>query len=211
MKKISLSTLLMAIIGILCVGTGVAFNAGAGLGNDPIGILYDGIRTVFHLSPSSLGTASNIVNASLTLLLFFIGRRYVNIGTLIYILPYGFAVTIGNHLFSLLFSHQTLFARLLAAGCGCFLVYLGVALYISASIGMDPFNGLAMAIKDILHTEYRMVKVPSDCLLIGIGFLLGGKAGFITLFTAFTAGPSIQFLANCISKKREARQTAVSR
>lgn len=136
---------------------------------------------------------------------FFIGRRYVNIGTLIYILPYGLAVSIGNQLFSMLFPNPVLFSRILSAGCGCFLVHLEAALYISANIGMDPFNGLAMAFKDILHTQYRKVKVPFDCLLIVIGFLFGGKAGIITIFTAFTAGPSIQYLSNVITKKLEVR------
>ena len=46
MKKDRVISLVLAIIGIFFVGTGVAFNAAATLGNDPIGIVYDGIRNI---------------------------------------------------------------------------------------------------------------------------------------------------------------------
>ena len=49
-------------MGIILVGTGVAFNAAAALGNDPVGIVYDGIRSALNLSSEQLGMASNIVN-----------------------------------------------------------------------------------------------------------------------------------------------------
>jgi len=201
MKKLYFSNILLAVIGILFIGTGVAFNSCVRLGNDPIGILYDGIRVAGHLTDVQLGTASNLVNYTLTILLFFIGRRYVSIGTLIYILPYGSVVKFGTILFYKLFPFPDMSARFLGAGIGCFFVYLGVALYISADIGMDPFNGLVMTIKDRLHTSYRMVKVPFDFSLILFGFLLGGKAGLVTLFTALTAGPCIQALSTIISAK----------
>ena len=42
--------MVLAVAGILLVGTGVAFNAAAALGNDPVGIVYDGIRNTANLS-----------------------------------------------------------------------------------------------------------------------------------------------------------------
>ncbi|MDD3139923.1 MAG: cyclic nucleotide-binding domain-containing protein [Lachnospiraceae bacterium] len=71
---------ILAIFAILLVGTGIAFNSCAMLGNDSVGIVYDGVRNIAHLTPSQLGFASNIVNYSLIILLLFIGRKYVNIG-----------------------------------------------------------------------------------------------------------------------------------
>ncbi len=206
MKRLQFKNLVMAVAGIFAVGIGVAFNSGVGLGNDPIGILYDGIRSAGHLSYTQLGVASNLVNYALTLLLFFVGRRYVSIGTLIYILPYGTIVKLGTSLFNKLFPVLTWPRQLLGAGMGCLLVYLGVALYIAADIGMDPFNGLAMAIKDRLRTQYKAVKVPFDCLMIVLAFLLGGKAGLVTVFTGVTAGPCIQFFSSVITSALLPRQ-----
>lgn len=60
MKKKKISRLLLAVIGIILVGVGVAFNAAAALGNDPVGMMYDGIRSAAGLTSEQLGTASNL-------------------------------------------------------------------------------------------------------------------------------------------------------
>ncbi len=41
--------IVLAVVGIMMVGMGVAFNAAAALGNDPVGIVYDGIRNTAQL------------------------------------------------------------------------------------------------------------------------------------------------------------------
>ena len=41
MKREKGIRIILAILGIILVGTGVAFNAAAALGNDPVGIVYD--------------------------------------------------------------------------------------------------------------------------------------------------------------------------
>lgn len=60
--KISVGKCGFAVLGVLLIGTGVAFNAMAQLGNDPVGIFYDGVRSVLGLPQSRLGLASNAVN-----------------------------------------------------------------------------------------------------------------------------------------------------
>ena len=148
MKKEKGKKLLLAIVGILLVGTGIAFNAAASLGNDPIGIVYDGLRNVLGLSAQQLGMASNFVNFVLTALVFCLGRRYVNVGTFIYILPYGTIVDLGGRLYHVLFPVQTLPVQILGAFIGCILLYFGVAMFIVADIGLDPFTGTVMLIRD---------------------------------------------------------------
>ena len=49
LRQIKLWKVIFAAVGILLVGTGVAFNARAALGNDPIGIIYDGVRNAANL------------------------------------------------------------------------------------------------------------------------------------------------------------------
>ena len=83
--KVTAKSVLIALIGVLLVGVGVVFNNCAGLGNDPVGIVYDGIRNVTGMGAEQLGLASNIVNLSLALLVFFTGRKYISVGTLVYL------------------------------------------------------------------------------------------------------------------------------
>lgn len=115
MNNRKIGKLILALAGIILVGTGVAFNAAAALGNDPVGIVYDGIRNAAHLSAQQLGMASNLVNLVLVCVIFFLGRRYVNIGTFIYILPYGAVVDLGSRLYSRLPFGQSLTGQIIGA------------------------------------------------------------------------------------------------
>lgn len=198
MKKEKMIRILIAFIGVVMIGIGVSFNAQAALGNDPIGIVYDGIRTTMHFSSDQLGTASNIVNLVLIVIVFWMDRRYVDIGTLVYIIPYGVIVNVGAKLYHALFHVQQLPTQILAAVIGCTLLYVGVGIYIAADIGVDPFSGLVLALTDKVKKEYQTVKVTFDLICILVGFVLGGKLGAITIITALTAGPCIQFVSRKI-------------
>lgn len=193
--------MVLAFAGILLVGTGVAFNAAAALGNDPVGIVYDGIRNMANLSPEQLGMASNVVNVALMILVFFMGRHYINIGTFIYVIPYGAAVDLGGRLYAFLFPAETPAAQIAGAAIGCLLLYTGVAMFITADIGLDPFTGVVMVIRDKVHRQYRAVKICFDMGCIILGTALGGKLGVITVITALTAGPAIQFLSDGMRKR----------
>lgn len=199
MKREKRIRIILAILGIILVGTGVAFNAAAALGNDPVGIVYDGIRSALNLSSEQLGMASNIVNIVLVVIIFFWERHYVNIGTFIYIIPYGFVVDLGGRLYHMLFKVQTLPVQIAGAAIGCFLLYMGVAMYITADVGLDPFTGFVMTIRDKVNKQFRVVKVCFDICCI----VLGGKLGIITILTALAAGPVIQFLAEIVQKQME--------
>jgi len=198
LKKDRIIRLTLAIVGIFFIGIGVAFNAAAALGNDPIGIMYDGIRNVANLSPEQLGFASNIVNISLAVLVLSQNRHYISIGTLIYIIPYGAIVDMGRKVYYTLFRIQTLPTQMLGAALGCTLLYMGVAMYIVADIGLDPFTGVVMVLRDKCKKEFKLVKICFDIMCVLIGFVLGGKLGVITIITAVTAGPVIQIFADFI-------------
>ena len=194
--KVTAKSVLIALIGILLVGVGVAFNNCAGLGNDPVGIVYDGIRNVTGMGAEQLGLASNIVNLSLALLVFFTGRKYISVGTLVYFLPYGFFVELGILLYQLLAPETGgLAVQITFSVVGCLLLYLGVAVYITMDIGVDPFTGIVLVIRDAVKKEYRIVKIIFDITMIILGTVLGGKLGAVTIITALTAGPVIQFFS----------------
>ena len=194
--KVTAKSVLIALIGVLLVGVGVAFNNCAGLGNDPVGIVYDGIRNVTGMGAEQLGLASNIVNLSLALLVFFTGRKYISVGPLVYFLPYGFFVELGILLYQLLAPETGgLAVQIAFSVVGCLLLYLGVAVYITMDIGVDPFTGIVLVIRDAVKKEYRIVKIIFDITMIILGTVLGGKLGAVTIITALTAGPVIQFFS----------------
>jgi uncharacterized membrane protein YczE len=170
-------------------------------GNDPVGLVYDGIRSTFHYSQIELGVVSNYINIGLILILLFFGRKYVNIGTFLYLIPYGLLVSFGSHLYQILFNNGVYFNRILGGLFGCTLYYVGISLFVASNIGVDPFNGLMLTIRDKTKWSMRRAKITMDICLIVIGIFLGGKFGIITIFTALTTGPTIQYLSQLFEKK----------
>ena len=200
MKDISVKKCLYALIGLFLICNGVAFNAMAKLGNDPVGIFYDGIRNSLGLDPSQLGIASNIINILLVVVIFFIGRKYINIGTILYLVPYGLFVDIGTRIFSKIFVSDILVSNIIASILGCCLIYMGVAIYIHVNIGLDPMIAIAMMVSEKFNLEFKKAKIFFDISLIVIGVVLGGGLGIVTLITCITAGPTIQYFGNVINK-----------
>ena len=143
---------------------------------------------------------SNIVNIVLIIIVFLAEKHYVSIGTLVHLLFYGNAVSVGGKIYQIIFGTGTLLTQMIGAVVGCTLMYLGVAMFITADMGLDPFTGLVMVLRDKTKKEFQIVKISFDVGCIAIGFLLGGKLGVITVITAVTAGPAIQFLSGKIEK-----------
>ncbi|QIL46814.1 hypothetical protein G7081_06895 [Vagococcus coleopterorum] len=191
----------VSLIGIFMVCVGVAFNNNTLFGNDPVGIVYDGLRTFLKLDHSQLGMVSNYMNVGLIIILFIFGRKYLNIGTILYLVPYGLFISIGSNLYPLIFNNDITIHRLLGALIGTTLYYVGISLFVASEIGMDPFNGLMLTIRDGFGWSIRKAKIIMDLVLILIGILLGGKFGVITILTALTTGPCIQILSQYFETK----------
>lgn len=187
--------LVISLIGIFLVCIGVAFNNNTLFGNDPVGIVYDGLRVYLSIGHSQLGVVSNYMNIGLIIILFSFGRRYLNVGTLLYLIPYGFFISIGSHLYPLIFNNASIIQRYLGGFSGISLYYIGISLFVASDIGVDPFNGIMLTIRDRAHWSIRKSKIVMDIILIIIGLSLGGKFGVITVLTALTTGPTIQFLS----------------
>ncbi|CAM2742598.1 YitT family protein [Levilactobacillus brevis] len=199
-------TIALALLGIFLVCMGVAFNSNTQLGNDPVGIIYDGLRTTFHLEQAQLGTVSNYLNVVLIIGLFFMGRHYASWGTLMYLVPYGVFVSIGSALYPMIFTSTTLLGRSLGGLVGISLYYLGISLFVAADIGVDPFSGFMLTLRDKTGWSMRRSKITFDGALIIMGVLLGGKFGIITILTALTTGPTIQALSSIFRKHLILRQ-----
>ena len=198
--KISFSAILAALVGVLLIGIGVAFNNCTGLGNDSVGIVYDGIRVFFGLSQSQLGWVSNAVNGGILVLLLFAGKKYVSVGTLVYFVPYGMCINIGNKLYEILVKAEGPGTQIAFSAAGCFLLYLGVAMFITMDIGVDPFTGVVLLLAEKTGKEFRTVKMIFGFVMIILGWSLGGRAGMVTIVTALTAGPCIQYFAGLLRK-----------
>ena len=185
--------ILLALIGVSLCGIGVGFANCAALGLDSIGIFYDGIRNILNFSSDMLGVTSFIVSGVILVFLFFASRKYVSLGTLIYIIAYGSFITVGSIIYRALVFENNLFTSIVFSCIGYILLYIGLAIYIAIDIGMDAFTGIVLYLSDITHFEFKYVKIAFDIVLIIIGAVLGGALGVPTVITMVVGGPLINF------------------
>jgi len=182
----------IALIGVAFVGFGLAFNSVAMLGNDAVAVLYDGVRNMFGLPTEKLGIVTNLVNYILMVIVFILGRKYINIGTFIYTLPMGNFVDVGFKIHELLSIPTTLNWRIFTSFCGCSMLFLGIGIFIAIDVGMDPCTGIVMIVKDKINSQYKIAKVICDICTLALGFTLGGIVGVVTVIAVLIAGPTIQ-------------------
>lgn len=193
--------IVIALIGVAFVGFGLAFNSAAMLGNDAVAVLYDGVRKLFGLPPERLGIVTNLVNYILVVIVFILGRKYINIGTFIYTLPMGNFVDVGFKIHELLSIPSTLNWRIFTAFCGCSMLFLGIGIFIAIDVGMDPCTGIVMIVRDKINSEYKTSKIICDICTLALGFTFGGKAGVVTVIAALIAGPTIQKISEIFDKR----------
>jgi uncharacterized membrane protein YczE len=192
--------IVIAFIGLLFAGIGIAFNAAALLGNDPISVLYDGVRKTIRFTPEQFGIVSAMVNIALMIIVFFTNRKYIHIGTFIYVISLGASISLGTVVYEILHLSANIFTRGFSAGLGSLMLFVGIAIFIVVDIGLDPWTGIVFILSDKVKQPYKRVKVIFDLVTLIIGILLGGKIGIITVLTAFLAGPSIQYFSDLFRK-----------
>ena len=166
-----------------------------------VAVLYDGVRNIFGLPTERLGIVTNLVNFILMVMVFFLGRKYINIGTFIYALPMGNFVDIGFKIHEILNIPSTLNGRILTSFCGCSMLFLGIGIFIAVDIGMDPCTGIVMIVRDKIKSQYKTAKIICDICTLALGFTFGGKVGVVTVIAALIAGPTIQKISEVFDKR----------
>jgi uncharacterized protein len=190
----------IALVGVVLVGFGIAFNSAGMLGNDAVSVLYDGVRNALGLQMDKLGLVTNLINLIFLMMVFIFGRKYINIGTFIYALPLGNFVSIGFKIHEILNLPGTLGGRILISFLGCSMLFLGLGIFIAMDIGMDPVTGVNMIVRDKIKYQYKTAKVICDVSSLVLGFALGGKAGAVTVIAALIGGPTIQMVSEIFDK-----------
>ncbi len=68
---------------------------------------------------------------------------------------------------------------------------VGTAIYLSINAGAGPRDNLMLAIVRLAHVNVGVARVLLEAILVGIGLLLGGSVGWVTLTHMAVAGPAI--------------------
>ena len=169
-------------VGLALYGVSLAFVLRAGLGLAPWDVLHQGLAE--HLDAT---VGQMVIAVSFVVLLLWIPlRERPGFGT------FANAVLVGVFVdltLLVLDPAQAWPARMLLLLGGVLLNGLATALYIGASLGPGPRDGLMTGLVRRTGRSVRLVRTVIEVTVLVVGFLLGGTVGMGTLLYAFAIGP----------------------
>jgi uncharacterized membrane protein YczE len=170
------------LVGLALYGVSLALVLRAGLGLAPWDVLHQGLAE--HLG-TTIGQM--VVGVSFVVLLAWLPlRERPGFGT------FANAVLVGVFVdltLLVLDPVQAWPVRLLLLLGGVLLNGLATALYIGASLGPGPRDGLMTGLVRRTGRSVRLVRTLIEVTVLVMGFLLGGTVGVGTLLYAFAIGP----------------------
>jgi len=170
------------LVGLALYGVSLAFVLRAGLGLAPWDVLHQGLAE--HLDAT---VGQMVIAVSFVVLLLWIPlRERPGFGT------FANAVLVGVFVdltLLVLDPAQAWPVRVLLLLGGVLLNGLATALYIGASLGPGPRDGLMTGVVRRTGRSVRLVRTVIEVTVLVVGFLLGGTVGVGTLLYAFAIGP----------------------
>ncbi|MET8858358.1 hypothetical protein [Streptomyces sp. NPDC004579] len=188
--------------GLALYGASSALLVEAGLGLEPWGVLHQGLA---ELTGLTIGVVSIIVGAAV-LLLWIPLRQRPGLGTVSNVFVVGLAM---DGTLALIPDAHALALRipLLLAGVG--LNGVATGLYISASFGPGPRDGLMTGLHRRTGRSVRLVRTVLEVAVVATGFALGGTVGAGTVLYAVAIGPLAQLFLKVFAARPAPLRSAV--
>ncbi len=185
--------MLILFVGLCIAHLGVTLFLLADLGSDPFNVLVQGVfRTLsntFGLEFLTHGYTHVGINLLIILILLFVDRTYIKLGT-VFCMAFGgpiidfFTILLENYINSGL----PFAVRLLVLALGCVILAYGMTVVMKSDAGTGPNDLVAISISEKAHFPFGITRTVTDVSFVVIGFLLGGKFGIGTIVCAALVG-----------------------
>ena len=192
--KETLLRLLILLVGLTIAHMGVSLFVLAELGSDPFNVLVQGIfRTASGATGWTFlthGRLHMLMCLLIIVVLLFVDRSYIKIGTAVCMLVGGPIIDVFSALLAgILNANSPMVIRVASLVAGCFIMAYGMTIVMRADVGVGPNDLVAISISDKMHKKFSIVRVIVDVAFTAIGFALGGIVGVGTIICAFLVGP----------------------
>jgi len=180
-----------SLLATLCYG--LTIRAGIGLG--PLFVLQDGLSKQLGCSIGSAVIITGFAFVAVALAL----RSWPGPGTLA--LP-----ILGGVTLNLLLPHLPAISgeplRLVVVVIATWLMGLGGAMMIMASVGVAAYDAVMLGLCRLLRRPIAPVRLGMELAVFGLGWLLGGSVGIGTAITAVLIGPSMHLWLRASTRVR---------
>ena len=178
--------IIMTVLGVSICGLSVGLFSYSSMGLDPFQVFAHGTWSLF---PLGYGTYYMILNAILLVIIFFVNRKKIGLGTVINLFLVGYMAEFSEKgLISLLGPAQeaSLLIRSISLLLGVVIMCFSAALYFTADMGVSTYDAIAIT--------------ATDLICVTIGGLLGAAIGVGTIISAFFMGPLISFFRKTVAE-----------
>lgn len=191
---------LSVVAGIFMVGIAVGFFKMVAMGADPYTAMNTGISSFIGMQ---FGTLQLMVNAVVLLFVFIFKRQFIGFGTIFNMVFVGYTADFLMWVMAKWqISFDTMVLRVTVLAAAVILMCIGDALYISADMGMSPYDAVGYIVETLTKgkLQFRAARIISDIVCVSVGFVTGMQTGIQwkivgvgTVISAFCTGPLIQF------------------
>lgn len=195
----------MMLIGILLQGMGLSMLIRLNLGTDPCSCFTLGVQNRLPEGVLSFGTLQLICNLVMFLFVIKNDLSMIGFGTIGNMVCLGYISDFFTWVWSKVlpgglgfFDNRTTCYILLIPVLAVFI--FGAATYMTAGLGMSPYDGLPFIIASKQKKfSFKVVRMIWDISFMILGFILGGTFGAVTIASAFFIGPVIAFIQKKLS------------
>ena len=196
--KTKIIRVIILFVGLIIAHFGVSLFLLANLGSDPFNVMIQGLsRTVADVITSPLITHGNThmaVSILIIIVLLFVDRSYIKIGTLICMFCGGPIIDIFNMVLgSVITPDSAMAVRVISNVLGCVILALGMSVVIKSDAGTGPNDLVGVVISDKTKKKFSVVRMMVDACFLVCGWLLGGVVGIGTVICLFLVGPVAGF------------------
>jgi len=182
------------LIGLTIAHLGVTLFLQADLGSDPFNVLIQGLfRFVEWPAWITHGRVHIAVSFLIILVLLIVDRSYIRIGTLL-------CMTLGGPIIDgftwmlapIIHRESVMPLRLVSLVLGCVILSFGMTIVVKSQAGTGPNDLVSVVISEKTGWKFGILRIVTDLLFAGAGFLMGGTIGLGTAICAFLVGPTAQ-------------------
>lgn len=184
----------LSIVGVFTIALGAAI---LNVGNVGVDAFTASNISIGKLLGLSLGTYQILINCILLVLVLIFGKKYIGIGTFISMVAIGFFIdTFSKIMSGLMHFHLNIFLQIIFLISGTLVFTFGIACYITANIGIAPYDAVTLVIQDRTKIKYKYIRISQDLIFMFSSLVLMGPVGVGTIVNAFFNGPLIEFWNN---------------
>lgn len=190
----NLLRIVILFIGLVIAHLGVSLFLLADLGSDPFNVMIQGLSRTLNVGFLSHGNTHMAMSILIIIVLLWVDKSYVKIGTLICMFCGGSIIDLFNLMLGNLITPESHIAiRIICNALGCVILACGMSVVIKSEAGTGPNDLVGVVISDKLHRKFSIVRMCVDAAFLCLGWLLGGAVGIGTVICLFLVGPVAGF------------------